>query len=654
MVRGLSFLVLFLLVGGSALTAATPSKTKLSPRYDRWIKEEVVYIITDDEKKEFLALATDADRDKFIDDFWAIRNPDRRNAANSYKEEHYRRLQYANDNFGRRTNTPGWMTDMGRAWILFGKPVTRAPFLGYGQLYPCELWFYQNTSGGASLPGYFTLLFFRPEGINEYRFYRPSLDTPLKLVRGSQFNSNADVYKFLRPISGELAKAAFTLIPGDPIDTQNFTVDMTSDMLIGRVQNYANDPFNVRRIREMRSLHEKVNSYFSVEQNKPLAMSSLVLTDPTGRSWLDYGVLIDDPKFGVRAGSQLKINLSYRLTTKAGEVILEDGEERAWPAYSTAGDDGKFAPFVVAGRLPLESGAYKLDIEIANRDAQQTFKGEAEADNASSKGPTFSGPLLTTSAERVARPGAFDPFQYFGVQFHPSTRQEAAKIEPLRLLFEIAEPASMAADYQIEYVFANLEDKTDRRTLTDDVAQSEFKNGRLLKSKSISISDLQNGDYRLVVSLREKGSLQVLASANEPLRIVAEKNDLPLYFLSSTQALGRPGIAAYMRALEALSQKNDSAAADYFAQALSQNPANSFAGQSLVQLYFAQHKYTPIADLYKRLGPDAFKSSPETLAQIALSFRAGGDAAQANNVITTGLGLFPGNSTLTALRSSSR
>ena len=111
---------------------------------------------------------------------------------------------------------------------------------------------------------------------------------------------------------------------------------------------------------------------------------------------------------------------------------------------------------------------------------------------------------------------------------------------------------------------------------------SEFKDGRLLKSKSIAISDLQLGDYRLVVSLREKGSSQVLASANQPLRIVAEKNDLPLYFLSGTQALARPGIAAYMRALEAVAQKNDAAATDYFALALSQNPVNTFAGQSLV------------------------------------------------------------------------
>ncbi len=70
-----------------------------------------------------------------------------------------------------------------------------------------------------------------------------------------------------------------------------------------------------------------------------------------------------------------------------------------------------------------------------------------------------------------------------------------------------------------------------------------------------------------------------------------------------------------------------------------------------MQLYFSQRKFTPIAELYNRLGLAAFKGSPVTLAQIALSFRQSGDAEQARNVISAGLGLFPGNATLSALQS---
>jgi tetratricopeptide (TPR) repeat protein len=142
------------------------------------------------------------------------------------------------------------------------------------------------------------------------------------------------------------------------------------------------------------------------------------------------------------------------------------------------------------------------------------------------------------------------------------------------------------------------------------------------------------------------------ADAANPEAIVLSKKTAhaPLDFLTGAQALGRPGVAAYMRALEAVSQKNDAAATQYFREALEQNPANSFAGQSLVQLYFAERMYSPIADLYRKFGIAAFKSSPITLAQIALSFRQNGDAEQARGVISAALGLFPGNATLSALQ----
>ncbi len=631
--------------------SAAPKKPKLAEQYQRWIDRDVVYIITDEERREFLALTTDEERDKYEDSFWEVRNPKHGSDHNAFKEEHYARIDYANAHFGRDSNTPGWRTDMGRTWILFGAPSSRHPYVGYSQIYPFEIWFYENKTGSTNLPSFFYLLFYIDGDIGEYKFYRPYIDGPMKLVRGSQFNSNRDVYNFLKPMGGDIAHAILSLVPSEPIDTVNYTPEMGSDILISHIQNFANDPFNVRRLRELRSLHAKVNSYFMVDQNQPLGIGSLVLSDPAGKTWLDYGVLIDDPKLGARDGSQLKVSLNYRLTTAAGETVLEDADESSWAAFtdSPAGE-AKFAPFVIAGRLPIESGTYKLVIEIANRQAQQTYKGEADVAVGATTQAAFSGPLVTTSVDRVARPNPYQPFQYFGVQFHPSVRHEVNHPDPLRLLFELHEPPGSTADYQMEYLVAQVVDKDARRSITEDVRQSEFKDGRLLKSKSISINDLENGDYRLIVNLREKGSREVLASSNTPLRISPDKSELPLYFLSDTKALGRPGVTAYMRALEAISQKNDTAAAEFLSQSLAGNPANTFAGQSLVQLYFDARKYNPIADLYKRFGIAAFKGSPVTLAEIALSFRQSGDAAQARSVISAGLGLFPGDKTLSTLQ----
>ncbi len=100
-----------------------------------------------------------------------------------------------------------------------------------------ELWFYQNSSNSPALPAFFYLLFYIDGDIGEYKFYRPFLDGPMKLVRGSQFNSNKDVYKFLQPM-GQRRRAcsAFSLVPSEPIDMQNFQPDMSSDMLIGKIR----------------------------------------------------------------------------------------------------------------------------------------------------------------------------------------------------------------------------------------------------------------------------------------------------------------------------------------------------------------------------------------------------------------------------------
>ncbi len=637
------------------LSAAT-KKPQLPPQYKKWIDQDVLYIITGEERKEFLALTTDDERDKFEENFWAVRNPLHGSERNPYKEEHYARIEYANKNFGHESTTPGWMTDMGRAYILFGAPTSRHPFVGYSQIYPMELWFYDNNTNSPSLPAFFYLLFYINGDIGDYKFYRPFMDGPMKLVRGSQFNSNKDVYKFLQPMGGDVAHAIMSLVPSEPVDTVNYQPDMSSDMLLARIENFANNPFNVSKLRELRSLHAKVNSYFLVNQDRPVEINSLVLADPAGKYWLDYGVLIDDQKLGQRDGSQLKLSIAYRLTTASGETILENTEDRAYAAFEdTPSGVKQFAPFLVAGRIPIERGAYKVMVEVTNRDAQQTYKGETAVIAGPVKQASFAGPLVTTSVDRVARPNPFQPFEYFGVQFHPAARHEINHPDPLRLLFELHEAPGATANYQMEYIVTPLLEKEGRRTSTEEIPHSQFKDGRLLKSKTIAVNDLENGDYRLIVNLRLNSRFSVRFGGigqHSPLRISAAKSELPLYFLSDTQALGRPGVAAYMRALEAISQKNETAATDYFRLALEQNPANTFAGQSLVQLYFSERKYAPIADLYKRLGIAVFKASPVTLAQIALSFRQSGDADQARSVITAGLGMYPGNATLSAIPKS--
>jgi GWxTD domain-containing protein len=87
----------------------------------RWVNEDVVYIITDQERAVFTQLQSDEEREEFIEQFWQRRDPTPGTPENEFRDEHYRRIEYANERFGLR-GMVGWQTDRGRILIMYGKP----------------------------------------------------------------------------------------------------------------------------------------------------------------------------------------------------------------------------------------------------------------------------------------------------------------------------------------------------------------------------------------------------------------------------------------------------------------------------------------------------------------------------------------------------
>lgn len=145
--------------------------------YKSWLDEDVLYIITDEEKDVFKKLSTAAEKDAFIEQFWRRRDPDPSTAINEFKEEHYRRIAYANQWF--RSGKPGWRTDRGRIYIIHGPPneiesyPTGGPYYrpsweggGSTSTYPFEIWRYRHIDGvGEDVE----LEFVDPTGGGEYR-----------------------------------------------------------------------------------------------------------------------------------------------------------------------------------------------------------------------------------------------------------------------------------------------------------------------------------------------------------------------------------------------------------------------------------------------------------------------------------------------------
>ena len=95
-------------------------KKELDSQYKTWLDQDVVYIITPEERHTFLHLTTNEEREQFIEAFWQRRNPDPDSAENTFKEEHYRRIAYANEHYA--SGIPGWKTDRGKIYIMWGPP----------------------------------------------------------------------------------------------------------------------------------------------------------------------------------------------------------------------------------------------------------------------------------------------------------------------------------------------------------------------------------------------------------------------------------------------------------------------------------------------------------------------------------------------------
>jgi GWxTD domain-containing protein len=95
-------------------------KGEVSQTYKTWLNEDVLYIITDQERQAFMQLSNDEERDRFIEAFWQRRDPTPDTPENEFKDEHYRRIAYANDHFA--AGVQGWRTDRGRMYIKYGEP----------------------------------------------------------------------------------------------------------------------------------------------------------------------------------------------------------------------------------------------------------------------------------------------------------------------------------------------------------------------------------------------------------------------------------------------------------------------------------------------------------------------------------------------------
>jgi GWxTD domain-containing protein len=117
--------------------------------FSKWLNEDAVYIITDQERTAFLKLTSDEEKQHFIEQFWLRRDPTPGTQENEYKEEHYKRIAFANKHFQTHSGKPGWQTDRGHMWIVYGPPdeYDSHPAGDAQTPFPFDMWRYSHVEG---------------------------------------------------------------------------------------------------------------------------------------------------------------------------------------------------------------------------------------------------------------------------------------------------------------------------------------------------------------------------------------------------------------------------------------------------------------------------------------------------------------------------
>jgi len=358
--------LLVFLLASSVLSFQKLKPQELSERYRKWLEEEVVYIITPVEKEVFLQLQTDRERDLFIEAFWRHRDPTPSTPENEFKNEHYRRINYANHFFGRGIPKPGWKTDRGRVYIILGEPNDVTRFEGKTQVYPTEVWFYQGKTNLGLPPGFY-VVFFQEGGTGEYRLYSPLQDGPMALLT-SYYGDPIDymaAYEQLREFEPELAEVSLNLIPGERAVVAGRPT-MSSDVLLQQIEMAPVKTVEEKYARKFLEYKDIVEVEYSTNY---IDCDSVVkaFQTPSGLSFIHYAIepeQLSVNQYQNKYYTTLKLNGT--VSNMKGQQVYQFEKNIHLEFSQQQMSEISRRPLSIRDMFPLIPGEFKLSLLLKN------------------------------------------------------------------------------------------------------------------------------------------------------------------------------------------------------------------------------------------------------------------------------------------------
>jgi len=504
---------------------------ELDSQYKKWLNEEVGYILTDEERSAFLRLSNNEEREQFIEQFWLRRDPTPDTVENEFKEEHYRRIAYANERFA--SGIPGWKTDRGRIYIIWGPAdeieshpsggsYDRPPEEGGGSTstYPFEKWRYRYLEG---IGNDVILEFVDPSGSGEYRLTMdPSEKDALLHVPGAGLSQleamgmSSKTDRFSRTDGTNLPRA----LGGTPARMNEFD----------RLELYAKiqkpPPVKFKDLEELVSSRIVRNQvHFDYRFDFLRVTSDTVLVPITVQ--VPNRQLTFQNREGVHSAV---LNLFGRISTLSGRIVqtFEDVITRDFPESLLQAS--LQASSIYQKAVPLRPGLYRLDIVL--KDVQS---GNVGVINTGLRVPRFEDDKLEASTliladliERVpAKQVGLGQFVLGSTKVRPKLNQEFFPNEKMGIFLQLynlkVDDKSHRANASVE--FRVRKDQQEVWKTAETSEQLRQTGEQITIERLLPLNSLQPGRYKLEIRATDQLTNQtILRTADFTVKpAVAEK-----------------------------------------------------------------------------------------------------------------------------------
>lgn len=492
-------------------------KPELKKAYKDWLEKDVTYVITDEERKAFKKLATDDERERFIEEFWRRRDPDPDTDENEFKEEYYERIAYANEHFA--SGIPGWKTDRGRIWIMYGKPdgqethpmggsYDRPSYEGGGSTstYPFETWFYRYLPGvGSGVE----IEFVDPTGTGEYRIARNANEKDaLMMVPGAGLTLSeqlglSDKGDRISGIEGSGGQASFQREQDSPFSRLQLLANLSRppQVKFSDLQSAVNtgvieeNPLNFDvRVDFFRQSDERVITAFTIQTEN----RDLVFQDSGGLKQARMNIF---GRITSLAGRRAGVFEDPVITTATSEELLEAKDRKS--AYQKA--------------VALTPGTYKVDVIV-----RDVASGATGVRHIGFTVPKYDSQKLSTSTlvlasklESLFNQPAVGQFVIGQQKVIPNVAGIYHRGQPVGVYLQVynagIDQTTLRPSVEVDYLLTR--DGKEIGKQVEDWRGMSDSGQRLTLARLLDTHALAFGEYELTIRIRDRVSGQTLTPA---------------------------------------------------------------------------------------------------------------------------------------------